>query len=198
MTDRRNCWRSTTNGYALNPTLLLTSKNLSKKCLRFRLQCASVEEYLKFILVASIPEKTFHKNPRQKCRGGVRFHGSVFASGAEPFSFLVSLSDQFCSQKVWSIFKWEKHQNISLSFTKKSNWNIAFRVVFFFFYLLRRKERSNRSRDQILSTKYRGRPALPGDGLKYLYSDLCCYWLTGLGVTSFDWVERVFRARLSF
>lgn len=58
---------------------------------------------------------------------------------------------------------------------------------FFFFYLFRRKERSNRARDQILSTKCRGCPTLSADGLKHLYSDIRLYWQAGTKVPPFHW-----------
>ena len=69
---------------------------------------------------------------------------------------------------------------------------------FAFFYLLRRKERSNSSRDQVLSTECRCCPTLSGDGLKLLYSNLGPYWLTRWGVPSFDWPQGVFSGRVSF
>lgn len=66
------------------------------------------------------------------------------------------------------------------------------------FYLLRRKERSNSSRDQVLSTECRCCPTLSGDGLKLLYSNLCAHWLTRRGVPSFDWPQGVFSGRVRF
>lgn len=68
------------------------------------------------------------------------------------------------------------------------------KLTFSFFYLFRRKERSNRARDQILSTKCKGCPTLSGDGLKHLYSDIRLYWQAGTKVLSFHWSQEVVSA----
>lgn len=72
---------------------------------------------------------------------------------------------------------------------------LTFIFIFnFLFYLIGRKERSNRARDQILSSKCRGCPTLSGEGLKHLYSDIWPHWQAGTRVPSFHWSQEAVSA----